>query len=115
MQLTQTIAFLALAVSASADLHWAAACVDGRTSSPIGGTPFSVSYNWAKNFIMNPGATQCACNHYRNRNTGGKHWDRCPDCTFDGVTCRSAAKHIGGDEMNYYCSRLCGAQGSEAD
>ena len=68
--------------SASADLHWAAACVDGRTSSPIGGTPFSVSYNWAKNFIMNPGATQCACNYYRNRNTGGKHWDRCPDCTF---------------------------------
>lgn len=31
---------------------------------------------------MLPDATKCACEAYRNRNTGDNQWDQCPDCTF---------------------------------
>ncbi|KAK7409591.1 hypothetical protein QQX98_008253 [Neonectria punicea] len=107
--------FLLAAGGALADLHNAAACVTNRKSSPVGGTGWSVSYTWAKSYEILPDATRCACNYYRNRNTGNKQWDKCPDCTFDGTVCNSAGWHIGGDEMNYYCSKKCGAQGSEAN
>ncbi|KAH7347504.1 hypothetical protein B0T11DRAFT_333611 [Plectosphaerella cucumerina] len=57
--------------------------------------------------IENPGATQAACNRYRARNTGNKQWDKCPDCSTsyrgDVLVCNSPAKHIGGDEWEYYC------------
>ncbi|KAL0576020.1 hypothetical protein V5O48_005965, partial [Marasmius crinis-equi] len=65
----------------------------------------------------NPDATRAACHAYRNRNTGDKQWDTCPDCTVglsgDSIVCRSAAKHIGGDEFSYYCKKN-GASGSGA-
>ena len=62
-------------------------------------------------------ATECACGYYKNRKTGTKQWDRCPDCTFDANAgeCHSNDWHIGGDEMNHYCTKYCGAQGSEAN
>lgn len=68
--------------SVYADLHNAAACVSNRRSSPIGGTPWSVSYNWQTSYEVLPDATKCACDYYKNRNTGDKQWDQCPDCTF---------------------------------
>ncbi|PSN69496.1 hypothetical protein BS50DRAFT_490796 [Corynespora cassiicola Philippines] len=98
-----------------ADLHNAGVCVSGRKYSMIGGTPWSVSYTYAKDFEILPEATKCACDLYRQRNTGNKQWDQCPDCTFDGLQCTSAGWHIGGDELNYYCEQKCHAQGSEAN
>ncbi|KEQ94875.1 hypothetical protein AUEXF2481DRAFT_80510 [Aureobasidium subglaciale EXF-2481] len=100
---------------AQAKLHNSAVCVTGRTEAPIGGTGWSVSYNWQKNYEIDITASKCACDHYKVRNTGDKQWDKCEDCTFDGLQCNSAAWHIGGDEMNYYCTEKCGAQGSEAN
>ncbi|KAH6887421.1 hypothetical protein B0T10DRAFT_607386 [Thelonectria olida] len=116
MQLSTFTFLLALAAEgANAKLHNAAVCVSDRRESPIGGTAWSVSYNWAKSYEILPAATKCACDYYRRRNTGNKQWDKCPDCTFDGTVCNSAAWHIGGDEFTYYCSKKCGAQGAEAN
>ncbi|KAH7152242.1 hypothetical protein B0J13DRAFT_673297 [Dactylonectria estremocensis] len=116
MQFTTTVFALLLAASGSlAKLHNAAACVNNIRESPVGGTPWSVSYTWAKSYDIMLDATRCACNYYHNRNTGNKQWDKCPDCTFDGTVCNSGAWHIGGDEMNYYCTKKCGAQGSVAN
>ena len=53
-----------------------------------GGTPFSVSYNWNVNYEILPGATKCAYDYYRRRNTGNKKWDQCPDCWFVSDTLR---------------------------
>ncbi|KAI1406409.1 hypothetical protein F4819DRAFT_440372 [Hypoxylon fuscum] len=98
-----TVSLLIVLVSrAAADLHNAAACIAARDSD-IGG------------YEILPNATSCACEHYKNRNTGEEQWDQCPDCTFDDLVCNSAGKHIGGDEMTYYCEELCGAQGAQAD
>lgn len=98
-----------------ADLHSSAVCVDNRSESPSGGTAWSVSYSWVKDYEILPDATKCACDYYKNRNTGDNQWDQCPDCTFDGLGCNSAAWHIGGDEFTYYCEKKCGAQGAEAN
>ncbi|KAK9417308.1 hypothetical protein SUNI508_08888 [Seiridium unicorne] len=98
-----------------ADLHSSAVCVKNRVETPVGGTGWSVSYNWAKNYEILPDATKCACNYYKQRNTGNQQWDQCPDCTFDGLGCNSVGKHIGGDEMDYYCNKKCGAQGAEGN
>ncbi|EGU86523.1 hypothetical protein IWW34DRAFT_791100 [Fusarium oxysporum f. sp. albedinis] len=84
-------------------------------SSPVGGTPFSPSYNWQTTYEVLADATKCACDMYKQRNTGGEMWDTCPDCTFDGTICNSAEGHMGGDEFTYYCEEKCGAQGAEAD
>ncbi|UPK97584.1 hypothetical protein LCI18_008519 [Fusarium solani-melongenae] len=110
-----TTLVLMAASGANADLHRSAACVSNRKTSPIGGTPWSPSYNWKTSYEVLPDATRCACNLYRNRNTGNKKWDKCPDCTFDGIICGSKNGHIGGDEFTYYCEKKCGAQGAEAD
>ncbi|KZL78405.1 hypothetical protein CT0861_08703 [Colletotrichum tofieldiae] len=115
MQITSLIPFVALAAVASARLHSSAVCVTDRTSQPVGGTPFSVSYTWSENYEILPDATKCACGYYRNRNTGNEQWDQCPDCQFDGLQCNSAGWHIGGDEFDYYCEKKCGAEGSEAN
>ncbi|KAF6829614.1 hypothetical protein CMUS01_08102 [Colletotrichum musicola] len=115
MHIHSLITLAALAAGATAALHKTAVCVGGRTSSPIGGTPYSPSYNWVKNYEILPDATKCACEMYKNRNTGDNQWDKCPDCTFDGLGCNSEAWHIGGDEFTYYCEKKCGAQGAEAD
>ncbi|KAF4540329.1 uncharacterized protein LTHEOB_9425 [Lasiodiplodia theobromae] len=115
MQYSVVALLLLAAGTAYADLHKAAACVSNRRSSPVGGTGWSVSYNWQTSYEVLPDATKCACDYYKQRNTGSNQWDTCPDCTFDGLTCNSAAKHIGGDEMTYYCEKKCGAAGAEAD
>ncbi|KAF4539141.1 hypothetical protein BFW01_g11780 [Lasiodiplodia theobromae] len=70
-------------------------------------------------WTFNEEATKYACTRYRNRNTGNKKWDKCPDCQmdtqhFDGQAnvpaCFSVAWHMGGDEFDYYCG-LKGLQG----
>ncbi|OLN87405.1 hypothetical protein CCHL11_09591, partial [Colletotrichum chlorophyti] len=100
---------------AFARLHTSAVCVQNRNSQPIGGTGFSVSYNWLKTYDIDNDATKCACDHYRNRNTGSNTWDTCPDCAYDNIACNSPTKHIGGDEFTYYCEKKCGAEGAEAN
>ncbi|KAF4965143.1 hypothetical protein FSARC_7010 [Fusarium sarcochroum] len=109
-----TLALMAVG-SVHAALHKSAACVSNRVSSPVGGTPFSPSNNWQTTYEVLTGATECACNKYKQRNTGSEKWDTCPDCTFDGTLCNSAEGHIGGDEFTFYCEKQCGAQGAEAD
>lgn len=80
-----------------ADLHSSAVCVDNRSESPVGGTAWSVSYSWVKNYEILPDATKCACDYYKNRNTGDNQWDQCPDCTFVG-------RHLGNmDEYRLTC------------
>ncbi|GJC85529.1 hypothetical protein ColTof4_03918 [Colletotrichum tofieldiae] len=115
MQILSMITFAVLAAGVTADLHHQAVCVKNRVESPVGGTPWSVSYTWSNNYEILADATKCACDYYKNRNTGSKQWDQCPDCEFDGMTCNSKDWHIGGDEMNYYCTKKCGAEGAEAN
>ncbi|KAH0431440.1 hypothetical protein CcaCcLH18_07056 [Colletotrichum camelliae] len=115
MQTSSFLAVALLAASAFAKLHKTAVCVKDRTNNPIGGTPYSPSYNWVKNYEILPGETKCACDMYKARNTGSNQWDTCPDCNFDGLGCNSEAWHIGGDEFTYYCEKKCGAQGAEAN
>ncbi|KAJ5876450.1 uncharacterized protein N7529_002034 [Penicillium soppii] len=98
MLLTRASLLVALAGSVLADLHNVAVCVSNRKYSAIGGTPFSPSNSWAKQYEILPDETKCACDLYKQRNTGDKQWDQCPDCTFDGNYCNSAGWHIGGDE-----------------
>ncbi|WQF85239.1 hypothetical protein CDEST_10253 [Colletotrichum destructivum] len=109
---TALIAGLALS-GAEAKLHNAGACVRNRQTMPIGGTGWSVSYSWSKKYEIMPDATRCACDYYRRRNTGNKQWDQCPDCKMEGDVCVSAGWHIGGDELNHYCTKYCGAPQSE--
>ncbi|KAF5579285.1 hypothetical protein FPCIR_11167 [Fusarium pseudocircinatum] len=109
-----TLAIMAVS-GAHAATHKAAACVSNRISSPVGGTPFSPSYNWQTTYEVLADATKCACDMYNQRSTGDEWWDTCTDCTFDGTICNSAEGHIGGDEFTYYCEEKCGAQGAEAD
>lgn len=68
--------------STLAKLHNVAVCVTNRKYSEIGGTPFSPSYTWSKDYEILPDATKCACDLYKQRNTGSNQWDQCPDCTF---------------------------------
>ncbi|CAI7638537.1 unnamed protein product [Penicillium glandicola] len=115
MILTSVPLLVLLAGSAAAKLHSVAVCVSDRKYSAIGGTAFSPSNNFAVQYEILPEATKCACDFYKQRNTGSNQWDQCPDCTFDGNYCRSADWHIGGDEFTYYCEDLCHAQGAEAN
>lgn len=68
--------------SAHVATHKAAACVSNRMSSPVGGTPFSPSYNWQTTYEVLADATKCACDMYNQRSTGDEWWDTCTDCTF---------------------------------
>lgn len=122
MRSSSTILFLAALATpfVAASLHSDAICVDYK-----GGVA-----------VYNAGATKAACGNYRVRNTGGKQWDKCPDCEMvseDQVerttvltdcdqrnignldVCHSDAWHIGGDEINYYCEKINGAGGSWAN
>ncbi|USW53629.1 hypothetical protein Slin15195_G069480 [Septoria linicola] len=112
-----TLLAASLAVGTLADLHNVAVCVTGRTFKNPGGSPFSPSMVYYKDYEVLAEATECACGYYKNRNTGNQWWDKCPDCTYnveDGY-CHSDEWHIGGDEMEHYCTKYCGAQGSEAN
>ncbi|KAF5526661.1 hypothetical protein CGCA056_v002704 [Colletotrichum aenigma] len=114
---TAALLLLSLATRVFGDMHEWAFCVRDRKEAPIGGTPFSPSYSWSKDYEVDTTATQCACTMYKNRNTGSNWWDTCSDCVYDETQlgCHSAAVHIGGDEMTYYCEEKCGAEGAEAD
>jgi hypothetical protein len=59
--------------------------VANRHTAPVGGTGFSVSYTWSKDYEILTDATNCACTYYKNRNTGDNQWDKCPDCTFVSI------------------------------
>ncbi|KAJ5175150.1 uncharacterized protein N7482_001027 [Penicillium canariense] len=113
MKLSYVASVLVLAAGALAKLHDVAVCVSNRKITQSGGSPYHGGYTWEKSYEILEKATQCACDYYKQRNTGNNQWDHCPDCTFDGTYCRSAGWHIGGNEMNYYCEQLCHAQGSE--
>ncbi|KAJ0163070.1 hypothetical protein CTA2_3559 [Colletotrichum tanaceti] len=116
MQITTLISVAALTGVAVAKLHSAAVCITARKTGSTGnGTPYGITYGSYTNYEILLDATKCACNYYRNRNTGNNQWDKCPDCTFDGLQCNSNGWHMGGDEFNYYCEKKCGAQGSEAN
>ncbi|GKT95350.1 hypothetical protein Ct61P_13200 [Colletotrichum tofieldiae] len=112
MQILSMITFAVLAAGVTADLHHQAVCVKNRVESPVGGTPWSVSYTWSNNYEILADATKCACDYYKNRNTGASNGISAPT---DGMTCNSKDWHIGGDEMNYYCTKKCGAEGAEAN
>ncbi|KAF1976234.1 hypothetical protein BU23DRAFT_551708 [Bimuria novae-zelandiae CBS 107.79] len=105
MHFSSTIVLTTLTLLAplvTADLHWSGICIDQKGGQSV----------------YNDAATKAACAAHSKRNTGSKQWDICPDCTIKtvgGLThCNSAAKHIGGDELNYYCKQN-GAGASLAD
>ncbi|KAM5381193.1 hypothetical protein ACJZ2D_003109 [Fusarium nematophilum] len=100
MKLSQLSLFAVLAVGVLGNLHYSAYC---RGTKEV----------WGHNKLK--AATECACNRYKNRQTGLQWWDTCPDCRMDGDYCRSNDRHIGGDEWDYYCTEICGADGAEAD
>ncbi|KAG8162658.1 hypothetical protein KVR01_007136 [Diaporthe batatas] len=103
-------------VAAFAKLHSAAVCVQNRSYGSTGnGTPYGLAYGSYTQYEIDAAATKCACTMYKARNTGNEQWDKCPDCTFDGLQCISNGWHIGGDEFDYYCEEKCGAEGSEAN
>ncbi|EAU32137.1 conserved hypothetical protein [Aspergillus terreus NIH2624] len=90
-----SIIIAALAVGAVADLHTQGVCVD----TPGKGVQ-----------VYNRNATESACRAYKARNTGDEQWDQCPDCTLQSERdllyyCESKGSHIGGDELNYYCTQ----------
>ncbi|CAG8958304.1 hypothetical protein HYFRA_00000659 [Hymenoscyphus fraxineus] len=78
---------------------------------------FCVDYDRAKNLVEggevseDNDATDNACAMYRRRNTGNKKWDKCPDCYIRVLkgsnihVCISEGRHMGGDEMTYYCKK----------
>ncbi|KAH7115055.1 hypothetical protein B0J11DRAFT_572018 [Dendryphion nanum] len=80
----------------AADLHYSGLCVTKEGGQNV----------------YHDAATRGACTAYKNRNTGNKQWDQCPDCVIQekgGLTfCHSEGQHIGGDELSHYC----GQQGS---
>ncbi|KAG6361214.1 hypothetical protein INS49_009438 [Diaporthe citri] len=116
MQISTLATLTVLTTVAFAKLHSAAVCVQNRSYGSTGnGTPYGITYGSFKEYEIDGEATKCACGYYKNRNTGNKQWDKCPDCTFDGLQCLSNGWHIGGDEMTYYCEKKCGAQGAEAN
>ncbi|KAK2005912.1 hypothetical protein LZ32DRAFT_670718 [Colletotrichum eremochloae] len=116
MQFTTLFSLASLTAVAVARLHSAAVCVNARKYGSTGnGTPAGITYGSYVEYEIATDATNCACSYYSRRHTGNHQWDSCPDCHFDGLQCLSNGWHIGGDEMDYYCEKLCGAQGSEAN
>ncbi|KAF9874877.1 hypothetical protein CkaCkLH20_07571 [Colletotrichum karsti] len=89
------LSVVACATGVAANLHLYAYCADRVFEGINESNP------------ENNDATQVACDKYKARNTGTQQWDTCPDCTTslrgDVLVCNSLAKHIGGDEWDYYC------------
>ncbi|KAJ4418780.1 hypothetical protein N0V82_005345 [Gnomoniopsis sp. IMI 355080] len=109
MQFSIIALFAFMATGAVADLHSSAYCVDIEPAT---------SFKQGQVDTENNSATGLACSAYRARNTGTNQWDTCPDCSTtvgsNGVaSCISPAKHIGGDEWEYYCKQN-GADGGKA-
>ncbi|KAF4264135.1 hypothetical protein KXV68_005175 [Aspergillus fumigatus] len=95
MKVSISLIVATLAARVFADLHYTGICVD----NPARGVT-----------VYNRRATEKACAAYRNRNTGNAQWDRCPDCTLKSdrdilFYCQTAAQHMGGDELEYYCKQ----------
>ncbi|PKX89484.1 uncharacterized protein P174DRAFT_445992 [Aspergillus novofumigatus IBT 16806] len=95
MKVSISLIVATLATSVFADLHYTGICVD----NPAKGVT-----------VYNKQATEKACAAYKNRNRGDAQWDRCPDCTLKSdhdilFYCQTAAQHIGGDELEYYCKQ----------
>ncbi|KAF6812102.1 hypothetical protein CPLU01_14970 [Colletotrichum plurivorum] len=137
MQLSSVLVLLASTAGVIADLHSYALCTSHI--QPIGNPntcpkkrdtsdnnellKFNRSRIMGRAYADNAEATKKACAAYRNRNTGNKQWDKCPDCTvgwrhsedpnYCALACNSNGWHIGGDEWLYYCKQA-GADGSEA-
>ncbi|APA11648.1 hypothetical protein SS1G_05103 [Sclerotinia sclerotiorum 1980 UF-70] len=90
--LLKTVALLSLVGFSVADLHKFGICADLKGDG----------------YVYNSKATQDACTAYKNRNTGNKQWDKCPDCYMDTVDiphCHTNGWHMGGDEWSYYCKQ----------
>ncbi|KAJ5237473.1 hypothetical protein N7489_007564 [Penicillium chrysogenum] len=92
-----------------ADLHNFCACGERHGSNSVQDAYWD----------FDTAASTYACTRYRNRNTGTKQWDHCPDCKMDTYamdgwsgtpSCFSFGFHMGGDEFDYYCG-LKGLQG----
>ncbi|KAI6355240.1 hypothetical protein MCOR25_008282 [Pyricularia grisea] len=116
MQISGFVTLAGLIMGASAKLHSAAVCVQNRSYGSTGnGTPYGLTYGNFVSYEIDTTATSCACSYYRARHTGSHQWDSCPDCKFDGIECLSDGWHIGGDEMTYYCEKLCHSQGAQAN
>ncbi|KAH6684751.1 hypothetical protein B0J14DRAFT_646644 [Halenospora varia] len=92
------------------DLHTKLWCVDVTPAQ---------NFNIGEEVTENNAATPAACAAYKNRNAGTNPQDTCPDCVAvtdsrNGfVTCNSAAKHLGGNEMTDFC-KAAGADRGQA-
>ncbi|CZT49321.1 uncharacterized protein RSE6_10144 [Rhynchosporium secalis] len=117
MQLLVAVLLILGAKESFAKLHSIAVCVANRHYIYWGGLPNSPSYSYYKQYEILKEPTKCACSYYLRRNKGGtQQWDHCHDCHIEKeMLCVSHGWHIGGDEFDYYCEQLCGAQGSEAN
>ncbi|KAH8757266.1 hypothetical protein F5883DRAFT_160408 [Diaporthe sp. PMI_573] len=100
MLFKQALIVAFMAATTLADLHHIAYCRGEE-------------YVWGND--IDAAATECACKAYKNRNQGTDWWNTCPDCTYDGTYCNSKMKHIGGDEVTYYCEKICHAKGAVTD
>ncbi|PYI33139.1 hypothetical protein BP00DRAFT_129797 [Aspergillus indologenus CBS 114.80] len=103
MKQFMTLIVAIMATGAAADLRYTGLCYDSPGQDVK---------------VFNKAATEKACTYYKNRNTGSKQWDQCPDCALENdqsllYYCKSEGQHIGGDELSYYCG-LAGAAGSLA-
>ncbi|KAF8859173.1 hypothetical protein BDZ45DRAFT_801871 [Acephala macrosclerotiorum] len=95
MQFSTLVYIFSLTATTLAKLHYNAVCVDETDAENV----------------YNDAATVQACEWYYLRNKGDEWWNTCSDCvmvTDDSPHCNSAAQHIGGDEITYYC-QLAGA------
>ncbi|CAG8971906.1 hypothetical protein HYALB_00007822 [Hymenoscyphus albidus] len=84
---------------------------------------YCVDYHPAKNLKeggeVDNDATDKACAMYRRRSTGNKQWDKCSDCYMKVLkgsnihVCISEGRHLGGDEMTYYCKKSGAHHGND--
>ncbi|KXH28968.1 hypothetical protein CNYM01_13897 [Colletotrichum nymphaeae SA-01] len=71
MQISTFATFAVFATVAFAKMHNAAVCVKNRQRGSTGnGTPYGITYGSWTEYEIDTAGTQCACNYYKNRNTG---------------------------------------------
>ncbi|OLN95487.1 hypothetical protein CCHL11_05115 [Colletotrichum chlorophyti] len=116
MQITGRFTLAVLTVVAVARLHSFAVGIQSVKKGSMGnGTPYGMGYAPWTQYEIYQAATDCACHYYGNRNTGNQWWDKCQDCKFDGLQCKSPEWRISGDEITYYCQKKCGASGADTN